>query len=294
MGLLNALDPVIRRPSARATPAVARGVQRGVVLAGVLGVLAALACPPVRFLLTAAGQPLRRSDGAVAYVVAQAPTYWAFFLFIAAHDAAGEPPHEADRLGIVLSNFFNGFVCWTLVRKVRAARARAAGAGIGTALARCSCSVCSSRSRSHVRPWLRWTRESLQPGPLRRILRIGLPIAAQYEFGSPSSPRSRSSWGAWAGRGNAHQVALNIASFTFMVPLGVSIAGSVLVGQAVGAGEAAARALGSPRSSPASVSCAERARACAIPGVLARIYSSDAQVIALASTLIPIAGCSRC
>jgi MATE family multidrug resistance protein len=38
----------------------------------------------------------------------------------------------------------------------------------------------------------------------------------------------------------AHQVALTIASFTFMVPLGISMATSVQVGRAIGAGDVAA------------------------------------------------------
>jgi MATE family multidrug resistance protein len=38
----------------------------------------------------------------------------------------------------------------------------------------------------------------------------------------------------------AHQIAINIASFTFMVPLGVGSAGTVRVGHAIGAGDRAA------------------------------------------------------
>lgn len=42
-----------------------------------------------------------------------------------------------------------------------------------------------------------------------------------------------------------HQIALNLASLTFMVPMGVGMAASVLIGQAVGEGATA------PRSAPA-------------------------------------------
>ena len=35
----------------------------------------------------------------------------------------------------------------------------------------------------------------------------------------------------------AHQIALNIAAFTFMVPLGIASAGAVRVGQAIGRGD---------------------------------------------------------
>jgi MATE family multidrug resistance protein len=297
MGLLNALDPVISQAvGAGDTPAVARGVQRGIVLSGVLGVGAALACLPVRLLLTAAGQPPEVVDGAVAYVVAQAPTYWAFFLFIALRTTL-QANHVTQPIvwSIVLSNVFNGVVCWTLVYgKFGFPVLGPLGAGIATALARVfMLGMLVAFAWPHVRPWLRWSRESLRMGPIGRILRIGLPIAAQYEFEFAIFAAIALIMGRMGPvAGAAHQVALNIASFTFMVPLGVSIAGSVLVGQAVGAGDLAMARRSALAALVAGVGFMSVSALVlrAIPDVLARVYSSDAEVIALASTLIPIAG----
>ena len=77
-----------------------------------------------------------------------------------------------------------------------------------------------------------------------------------------------------------------------MVPLGVSTATAVLVGQAIGAGdEARAR-----RSAIAGIvigtsfMCASALAFRLFPSALARTYTGDAMVIALAATLIPIAG----
>jgi MATE family multidrug resistance protein len=73
---------------------------------------------------------------------------------------------------------------------------------------------------------------------MERMVKLGLPAALQVtlEVGVFSVAT------ILAGRLGtlplaAHQVALSIASFTFMVPLGVSSAGAVRVGQALGAGD---------------------------------------------------------
>jgi MATE family multidrug resistance protein len=90
----------------------------------------------------------------------------------------------------------------------------------------------------------------------------------------------------------AHHVALNMAALTFMVPLGISAAATVLVGHAVG------------RADPEDARGASKAALVlgvgfmatmaivmlGVPAVLARAYTTDTTVIALAATLIPIAG----
>jgi MATE family multidrug resistance protein len=90
----------------------------------------------------------------------------------------------------------------------------------------------------------------------------------------------------------AHQVAINLASLTFMVPLGVSGAAAVIVGHAVGRGDAA----GVRRSTWAALVVGAGFMALtavlliAAPGALARLYTSDSGVVALAVLLLPIAG----
>jgi MATE family multidrug resistance protein len=89
-----------------------------------------------------------------------------------------------------------------------------------------------------------------------------------------------------------HQVALNLASLTFMVPLGVSAAAAVLVGHAVGRGDAAE----ARRAAAAALVCGVGFMAMSalimltLPGALARVYTTDDAVAALAAGLIPIAG----
>jgi MATE family multidrug resistance protein len=78
---------------------------------------------------------------------------------------------------------------------------------------------------------------------LVRLLRLGLPAATQLtlELGAFAAAS------ALAGRLDpvslaSHQIALHLASLTFMVPLGVASAGAVRVGHAVGRGDAPAAA----------------------------------------------------
>jgi len=89
-----------------------------------------------------------------------------------------------------------------------------------------------------------------------------------------------------------HQVALNLASLTFMVPLGVSSAAAVLVGSAVGRGDMpeARRAAGAAFVGGVSFMAVSATVMLLAPGFFARLYSNDAAVVAVAASLIPIAG----
>jgi MATE family multidrug resistance protein len=135
--------------------------------------------------------------------------------------------------------------------------------------------------------------EVWQLTPLGRMLRLGLPIGAQHllEFGAFALVALMMGWlGTRPMAG--HQIAINLAALTFMVPLGVGDAASVLVGQAVGRGDPG----GTRGAARAALDCgAAFMTATAVvflvfPGPLARLYSRDLEVIAIAAALIPIAG----
>jgi MATE family multidrug resistance protein len=138
-----------------------------------------------------------------------------------------------------------------------------------------------------------WRRETGALGPLLRMLRLGVPIGLQYFL----------EYGAFAAAAllmgvlgttqiAAHQIAINLASFTFMVPLGVSTATAVMVGHAIGAGDEdrARRAAVAGIGIGTSFMCASALAFHFFPTVFARAYSSESTVIALAAMLIPIAG----
>ena len=89
-----------------------------------------------------------------------------------------------------------------------------------------------------------------------------------------------------------HQIALVVASFTFMVPLGISMAAAVMVGRAVGAHDppamrrAARLTLG---AAIAFMSLSALTMLVFAPSI-ARLYTPDPQVQAIATVLLRLAG----
>jgi MATE family multidrug resistance protein len=128
---------------------------------------------------------------------------------------------------------------------------------------------------------------------LARIFALGLPIGAHMlaEIGIFALA------GLMTGRMGAvsmaaHQVALQLAALSFMVPMGVAAATSVRVGRAIGAGDDAnvrhagfaGISIGAAFMSLSAISM------WAFSSAYARLMSSDPAVIPLASQLIVIAG----
>ena len=127
---------------------------------------------------------------------------------------------------------------------------------------------------------------------LRQLARLGLPAAAQIvlEVGAWNAATLSAGWLTPIALA-AHQIALNYASVTYMVPLGVSAAAAVSVGHAVGAGDLPrarragwlALALGTGFMLLAGLALL------LFPLPLTRLYTADPQVLALAPALLGIA-----
>ncbi len=129
--------------------------------------------------------------------------------------------------------------------------------------------------------------------PILALLRLGGPMAASVlmEVGLFSAAGlliGRLGERAVAG----HQIALNVASVAFMVPLGLSIAITVRVGNAVGRGDAA----GIRRAGLVGIGLvlvtqlAATIMMLAIPEPIARLYTDDPAVVSVASGLLLLAG----
>ena len=127
---------------------------------------------------------------------------------------------------------------------------------------------------------------------IQRIFRLGAPAATQmvFEIGAFSAATvfaARLSQQALA----AHMIALNCASVTYMVPLGISAAAAVAVGHATGAGDRArARRAGWLAIGLAGGFMALMAvLLVALPHPIVRIYSLDPKVIAIGVPLLGLA-----
>ena len=90
----------------------------------------------------------------------------------------------------------------------------------------------------------------------------------------------------------SHQIAINVASVTFMVPLGIAMATTVRVGHAVGRGDAEG-VRGAGLAGLALTLLAQGFSALlmlTVPDRIASLYTTDAAVIALAAQLLVLAG----
>jgi multidrug resistance protein, MATE family len=146
--------------------------------------------------------------------------------------------------------------------------------------------------------WLAWRGGAAAHrwGPdttrLRRLFLLGLPAALQllFEVGIFTAAT------ALAGRLEpaslaAHHIALNIISVIFMVPLGISSAGAVLVGQGLGARDGAGAA-GAGWAAVMLVLVAMTGAAVAFwwrPALWIGLFTTDAGVIAIGSQLLLVA-----
>ncbi len=298
MGVLTGLDPVVAQAvGARDEPAVARGVQRGLVLVLVLTVLSTVALLPAQPLLVALRQPAEIVPTVAAYTRVALGGFLPFYVVVLVRVLLQATGRVAPLVWATLAaNLLNLALNWVFVFGHLGVPAYGAiGSSWATMLSRWALALFMvAFSWRPLRAQLVPFRpESFALQPLGRILLLGAPIGIQYELELGIFNLVGLMMG-WLGAipMAANQVALSIASITFMVPLGVSIAASVLVGHAVGRGDAAE----ARRAALAGLACGVGFMAVsaivmlAVPATLARVYTTDPGVARLAATLIPIAG----
>jgi MATE family multidrug resistance protein len=125
-----------------------------------------------------------------------------------------------------------------------------------------------------------------------KLLRLGLPAAATIglEVGVFNAST------ALAGTLDpvslaAHTIALNAASVTYMVPLGIASAAAVSVGRAVGAGDRRGAARAGSHALGIAVAFELISASCFLifPRLIARAYTADPKVIALSVSLLFVA-----
>jgi MATE family multidrug resistance protein len=127
---------------------------------------------------------------------------------------------------------------------------------------------------------------------IRRLIKLGLPAATQIVlevgvFATAAALAGKLEPAALA----AHQVALNAAAFMFMVPLGISSAGAVRVGQALGRRDP----LAANRSGWMALLLGAGFMACAgltfllFPKPIINLFTSDRAVVSLGVSLLFVA-----
>ncbi len=146
-------------------------------------------------------------------------------------------------IALMLANVVNAIVNWVFIfGKLGAPALGVAGAAWATLLSRIFMAgwllfAIVQRERGR-RPGLFETTLRIDPKWIRRLCALGFPAAVQLTlevgvFAMATALAGRLAPFALA----AHQIAINIAALTFMVPYGISSAGAVRVGHAVGRGD---------------------------------------------------------
>jgi len=298
MGVLFALDPVVSQAvGANDTVGVARAVQRGLFVALGLTLLATVLMAPAGQLLGAARQPVEVVPIAAGYAHRLIPGIFPFYAFVVVRQSLQAMGYVRPILFTVLgANVVNVFLNWVLVfGKLGMPALGALGSAWATSLSRWFMTL--------VLLWISWEllrpalvpfrREALAARPLRRLLAVGAPIGGQQflEFGVFGAAGLLMGWlGTIAVA--SHQVAMQLAALTFMVPVGVAQATSVLVGQAVGRADppAARRSAGAGILVGAGFMVLTAALLLSFPTWFARWFSNDLEVVRAAALLLPIAG----
>ena len=296
-GVLAALDPLVSQAhGADDRQAVGDHLQRGIVLALAMVVPFGLLLWDVRPALRALGQPALVVEDAGAFaraVIWGLPGYYLFVAFRQTLQAMSVVRQTAAT--IVVGNLANVLGNWVLIYGHLGMPA------FGVRGSAYSTSICRTAmflwllfaSRRALAPyWRGFTRDAFDLGRHLRLLRIGLPIGLHNSieivfFVTLALLMGRMGVTQLAG----HQIAINLASVSFMVPLGISGAAATRVGNAIGRRDmpGARRAAAACLLLGAGVMVVFAAVFALLPTPLARLYTRDPAVLAMAAALLPIA-----
>lgn len=198
---------------------------------------------------------------------------------------------------LISANVVNVLFDWILIYGHWGFRAHGvAGSGWSTFLARCYtmavlfATIVWHDRKQHVRLLQGRLRPDLER--IRELLRIGLPAATQVlleigVFSAATALIARLNAASIA----AHQIALNCASLTYMVPLGISSAAAVRVGQGLGRRDPAAAG----RAGWTAIALGAGFMSCAAivfvlaPRAIIRLFSPDPEVMRIGVLLLFVA-----
>ncbi|MFH1194148.1 MAG: MATE family efflux transporter [bacterium] len=140
----------------------------------------------------------------------------------------------------ILANFLNAFLNWIFIYgKFGIPALGLDGAGIATTISRTvmalTLMIYVLRSKDFMEYEPLFKLKPIRLDIIKKIINIGLPSGMQYFFEVGAFAFAAVMMG-WLGRVSlaAHQIAINLASVTYMIILGLSAAGTIQVGNALG------------------------------------------------------------
>jgi MATE family multidrug resistance protein len=298
IGVLLVLDPIVSQAvGARDGSGVARGVQRGMLLALAISVPTALLLLPGELFFGLLRQPPDVTPIAATFSRWSSLGVVPFYLFVVFRQSLqAMATVRPVVLAIVVTNVLNGGLDWVLIYGHFGFPALGAvGAAIATVFSRWAMlAVLLVLGWRELGPALRpWRPESWRATPMLRMIRIGAPIGFQQwlEIAVFAAGAVFNGWFGTVALA-AHEIALNLAALTFMVPLGISAAAAAMVGRAIGSRDLAA----ARRDAVAAIAVgtgfmtAAALVFLALPRTLASIFVADPATVEMAASLILIAG----
>ena len=296
-GVVMGMAPLVSQAFGRGDPAeCGRVLVQGSWLAVVLSVPVAVSCLYGREISQLLGQEPEVALLTGGYLRALAAGILPALLFVAARQylegmGHATAPMVVTFLGLGVNILANRALIYGVGDVVPALGV--VGSGWATTIVRWAMLIAvvvflAAHRSLHVR------RMSLRPRlpAMRRILVVGAPVGAQFgmEVGLFSFAAVMMGW-LGAVELAAHQVTINIASTTFMIALGTSMAGSIRVGYHIGGRRPRAvrhAVLGTYLLSTGFMFCCAVAFVIA-PRVLIGLYTPHEPIIALGSQLLLMA-----
>ena len=299
MGLVFGVDPIVTQAHGARD-----GRRAGLALQGgwVVGVLASLPLAlgwafTESFLLMTGQDPVVASM-AHDYMLVQIPTLPLFLMFTALRQyLQGRGILRPALFVIAVANVVNAFLNWVLIfGALGFPELGLVGAGIATAGTRAFLFLfllwIFRRARLGRGAWVPWSRASFARENLGHIVRHGAPIAVQmglevWAFALCTLMSGRLGTTSAA----AHAVVLNMASLSFMVPLGIAQAAVTRVGNLIGADqrEQAQRAAWCAFGLGGLVMLFAGLLFATLRNYLPLLYTDELAVVELAALILPIA-----
>lgn len=296
-GLLMALDPLVAQAwGAGDRDAVGRHLSHGVALALLITVpVTALMLHPAP-ALSALGQQAAIVPEATRYIRGVALGNAAFFLFVVLRQTLQAMSSVRPAVvAVAVGNLVNVAANYALIHgRLGLPRLEVLGAALATSLSRWVLVLALAWAARPVlaEHWRGLRGRELHPARHLPMVRLGAPIALHVSLELLVFVTSGLLIGTLGvAELAAHQVALNLASLSFMVPMGIAGAAATRVGNAIGAGDMP----GARRAAATAVGLGVGAMACfalvfgLASDLLAGLYTTDPGVRALAASLIAIA-----
>ncbi len=299
MGIILGIDPIVSQAhGARDGSRAALALQRGIVLALAISLPVALLFVLTERFLLLMGQNPALAQAAHAYVLVQLPSIPCFLVYSSLRQyLQGRTIVRPAMWVMVAANLVNVVANWVLIFGHLGFPALGLlGAGIATSAVRVflllGLLAWIALARLHAGAWRPWSRDAIEWSGLRKVLSLGLPIWLQlsleiWAFAGSTLLSGYLGVAALAG----HTIVLNLASLSFMMPLGISIAASTRVGNLIGADDPA----GVRRASRVAIVMGGLVMALAgavfiaFRRELALLYTAEPAVVAICVWVLPVA-----